>query len=327
MAITSGFFNSVSGDRLYNAEQMTLYFEGLVGDGIYENIGDKFQVTAGEGMNVTVGTGRALIKTHWLKNDAALSLSIDAASAQYNRYDAVILRYDLTARTVSVVVKKGTETSGVPNMPNLSRTSELFEMCLAVVKVMKNTTAITQAMIVDMRSSALCGWVTGLINQVDTSTLYAQWQSAYEQYYAQTTAAINAFFSEKQAQFETWFESLTQDLRVDTTLKSYKSSVTVSGSVSEVDVWIEEYDSLNDLMFAYINGVYIIQGVDYTIYGTGEEAKIILSKPLSGTNTVSFVVIKPVIGENSRGGVTVGQAGGEATARFGLQGFAEREDI
>ena len=45
---------------------------------------------------------------------------------------------------------------------------------------MKNTSTITQAMITDFRTSALCGYVTGLIKQVDTSTLFAQWQAAYE---------------------------------------------------------------------------------------------------------------------------------------------------
>ena len=39
MAITSGFFNSVNDDRPYNAEQMTLYFEGLISNGI---IGENF---------------------------------------------------------------------------------------------------------------------------------------------------------------------------------------------------------------------------------------------------------------------------------------------
>ena len=29
MAITYGFFNSVDGDRKYNAEQMSTYFDGL----------------------------------------------------------------------------------------------------------------------------------------------------------------------------------------------------------------------------------------------------------------------------------------------------------
>ena len=96
---------------------MTTYFEGLVSDGIYESIGEKFQVTAGEGMSVSVGSGRALVKTHWIKNDSALSLSIDAASTQYNRIDAIVLKYDATARNISIVVKKALRQAAFRALP------------------------------------------------------------------------------------------------------------------------------------------------------------------------------------------------------------------
>lgn len=326
MAVTSGYFNSVNGDRLYNAEQMTLYFDGLISNGVYESIGDKFQVTAGEGMSVNVGTGRAMIKSRWVKNDSALSLSIDEASTQYNRMDAVVLKYDATARSISVVVKKGTETSGMPNAPDIVRTNDVYELWLATVRVMKNTAAITQAMITDFRTSSLCGYVTGLIKQVDTSTLFAQWQAAYEAYYAQATAAFDAYMAAKQDEFDTWFASLTSELRVDTTLHQYYNAVSVSGTTSEIMIGINDYDSNADLLLAFANGVYLIGGIDYTITGTGAAAKINLQKPLIGANLVNFVVVKSVIGEGS-GGFTVGQAQGMATAFIGIQGNAEREDI
>lgn len=326
MAVTSGYFNSVNDDRPYNAEQMTLYFEGLISNGIYESIGDKFQVAASEGMTVNVGTGRAMIKSHWIKNDSSLSLSIDAASTQYNRMDAIILRYDATAREISIVVKKGTETSGVPSAPEATRTNDVYELWLATVRVMKNTSAITQAMITDFRMSALCGYVTGLIKQVDTSTLFAQWQAAYEAYYAQATAAFDAYMSAREDDFNAWFASLTQELRVDTTLHQFYNAVSVSGTTSEIMIGINDYDSNADLLLAFANGVYLVGGIDYTITGTGAAAKINLQKPLVGANLVNFVVIKSVIGESS-GGFTVGQAQGVASAFVGIQGNAEREDI
>ena len=326
MAVTSGYFNSVNDDRPYNAEQMTLYFEGLISNGIYESVGDKFQVTAGEGMTVTVGTGRGMIKSHWIKNDAAATLSIDAASNQYNRIDAIILKYDATARSITIAVKKGTETSGTPNAPDITRTNDVYELWLATVRVMKNTTAITQAMITDFRTSALCGYVTGLIDQVDTSTLYAQWQAAYEQYYAQSTAAFDAYMAAKQEEFDTWFAALTSELRVDTTLHTYLNTVNVSGTTSQIDIGINDYNSDEDLLFAYSNGVLLVGATDYTVTGTGAAAKINLQKALTGTNVVNFVVIKSVIGENS-GSFSVGQAQGVANAQFGIQGNAEREDI
>lgn len=67
MAITSGFFNSVNGDRVYNAREISMYFDGLISDGVYESVGGKLQVTAtGLGMQVTVAAGRAIIDCQWL---------------------------------------------------------------------------------------------------------------------------------------------------------------------------------------------------------------------------------------------------------------------
>ena len=326
MAITSGFFNSVNGDRLYNAEQMTLYFEGLISNGIYEDVGEKFHVTAGEGMSVIVGTGRAMIKSRWVKNDAPITLQIDAADTSMNRYDVIFLRYNAITREIGLVLVKGENSSGVPDSPHYIRTNDIYDLQLAVIKVMNNTTAITQDMIVDYRMSALCGFVTGLINQVDTSTLYNQWQTAYENYFNATTTAIDAYFETKKEEYETWFASLTQELRVDTTLHQFYNSVSVSGTTSEIMVGINDYDSNADLLLAFANGVYLVGGIDYTITGTGAAAKINLRKPLVGANLVNFIAVKSVIGESS-GGFTVGQAQGVANAFIGIHGIAERVDI
>ena len=51
MAWTSGFFNSVNGDRLYNADQMSHIFEGLITDGVYESVGNKLAVQPNSGLD------------------------------------------------------------------------------------------------------------------------------------------------------------------------------------------------------------------------------------------------------------------------------------
>ena len=297
MAVTSGFFNSISGDRLYNADQMSMYFEGLISQGVFENVGSRLQVTAGTGMAVNVGTGRAIVQSRWIKNDAVLGLSIGAADVQKNRIDAIALRYDATNRAVSIVVKPGTATTGTASPPARTTTADVYELYLAYVSVPKATSAITQDLITDLRPSAQCGWVTGIIDQVDTSDLFTQWQTAYQSYYTQATAAFDAYFAQKQAQYEAWFHDLTQELRVDTSIRRYQNSVMTVGAVSQIGIGIGDYASDEDILFAFIGGVYLVEGDDYTISGTGANAKINLTRTLSGTNDVVFIVLKSVIGE------------------------------
>lgn len=299
MAVTSGFFNSINGDRTYNADQMSTYFEGLVSDGIYENIGDRFAVTAATGMTVNVGSGRALIKSHWIKNDASLSVQIDPADVQYGRYDLIVLRLDLNeaGRSITIAVKKGT-AAAVPNIPFPTRTNSVYELALAVIFIQKNATSISQSSITDRRSSSQCGWVTGVIKQVDTSDLFLQWQTAYESYYAQSTAAFNAYFAAKQQAFEAWFSTLTQTLSVDTTIVKLQRTTEVTDITTEVTIGIAGYDPSTDVLFVYINGLLLVEDDEYTISGAGVTAKIMLINSLSGSNSITFIVLKNMIGES-----------------------------
>lgn len=328
MAVTSGFFNSVDGDRLYNADQMSLYFEGLISNGVYENVGERLQVTAPSvsGMSVDVGTGRAVVQSHWIKNDSKLNLTIEQAHTSLNRLDAIAIRYDVNARAVSIVVKTGTPAA-TPYAPTITRNADIYELYIATVHVAKGTTAITQDMIDDLRPSGRCGWVTGLIEQVDTSDLFDQWEFAYMRYYVEKTAEFDNYITTKQNEFNEWFESLTSELRVDTTLHSYQNTVTVPDNTTVVTIGIEQYAANTDTLFAYSNGVLLVQGINYTVSGTGSDAVIRLSAPLVNSNQITFIVIKSVIGENS-GAYISGQAAlVSASIPVGLVGNAEREDV
>ena len=206
MALTSGFFNSVSGDRTYNADQISSMFEGLISDGIYEDVGDAFQVTADSGMNVLVGTGRAMLNGgKWAKNTAPITVEINAAHVLLPRYTAIVLRLNISDRSVSVETIDGTAAS-TPTKPAIVRNSTSWDLLLAFVYVAAGATSITQANIEDQRANTTyCGWVTGIVEQVDTSTLFLQWQTAYEEMFTQ----MQAWFVSEKAAFDDWFESLT----------------------------------------------------------------------------------------------------------------------
>lgn len=276
MAITSGFFNSVDGDRKYNAEQIGNYFEGLISNGVFENVGDKMVVTAGEGMLITVGTGRAMINCHWIKNDAPESLVIDPSDVQLNRKDSVVLKLDLTqsGRKISIYVKKGTPAS-TPASPKLTRTPTVYELCLAYVSVNAKATSIKQSDITDCRGTFLCGYVTGLIKQVDTSDLFLQYQAAFNE----------------------WFSTLTETLHVDTSINKYQWSGKVtdaSGYVASMPIGIPEYEA-GDVVLIHVGGVLLVEGTEFTIASN----TVTFTTPLkvSGDGVpVTIICIKAVIG-------------------------------
>lgn len=301
MAITYGYFNSIDGDRVYSADQMSEYFDGLVSDGVYESVGGALQVMASSGMNVNVQTGRAIVNCKWLKNDAVLSLEISAAHAVLNRYTAIVLRLDLVNRLMTITTKDGTPASS-PTKPALQNDASAVELCLAYVYVGAAVTSITQANITDMRGSSSCPWVTGIVDQVNTSTLFAQYQQAYQEYYAQ----MQEWMATQQNAYDTWFSALTQDLQVNTYIQEFDKTVTLTASSSKIiPLNMTDYTyEASDILFVFINGLAATENTDYLLdtRQTPPELHINLTGSTNVTDTVEIRVLKSKIGDPAGGG-------------------------
>ena len=291
MAITYGFFNAIKQtdgtyDRTYNAEQMSGYFEGLVSDGVYENVGDAMQVIASGGMHVQVKSGRMLIDSKWLKNDAAYSIDITPAHVTLNRYTAIVARLDKSARTISIVAKDG-ENATKPVKPAISDTVSVKEMCLAYIYVGRGVTEITQSAIEDTRPDTnICGWVTGIIEQVDTSQLFLQWQTAYEEFYTKFTA-----------QFNEWFTALTEQLNVNTYIQKYHKVVNMEANngVFPLDMDGYTYED-SDILLINVNGVMLTEVYDYLLDTSKTPVEIHTNADLEAENLLEITVLKSKIG-------------------------------
>lgn len=302
MALEYGFFNAVKQtdgtyDRVYNAEQMSRYFNGLVSPGVYESVGGGLQVRAGTGMTVQVQTGRAILgdNCQWLDNDAVLDITLNAAHVTLNRYTAIVMRLDYTNRNISIVAVDGANATA-PTKPAMTRTSAVMEYCLAYVYVGKGVTTITQSAITDTRpDNTVCGWVTGLVQQVDTSQLFLQWQTAYAEFYAQ----MQAWQTQQAAAFDAWFSTLTGQLQVNTYIQEYRNTVSVTTNTTQVSIGISQYVPTTDILIANLNGIALVEGTDYSISGTGTGAKMTLTKAIDGNNVIEFRVLQSKIGQQT----------------------------
>lgn len=293
MALSYGFFNSVNGDRTYDADQMSEYFDGLVSDGVYENVGGALQVMAvSSGMAVNVQTGRAIINCKWINNSSVLTVDITAAHAVLNRWTAVILRLDIVNRLMTITTKDGTPATN-PVKPTMTNNASMVELCLAYIYVGAGVGSISQANITDMRGSNLCGWVTGLIQQVDTSTLFLQYQTAYEN----MLSTMENWQEQMQTDFTEWLDSLTEELNVNTYIqKFYKRTVLQSGvsNIIPMNMTGYTYDS-SDIVSIYINGLYAAPDVDYFLDTSQTPPQLHPNASAAGTE-VLIVVLKSKIG-------------------------------
>ena len=229
MSIRSGFFNSIDGDRLYNADDMNRPYKDVISNGVFPNPSTNLQVYTSSGMTVQILEGGGMFGGGWAYNDAPVLLTLQAGETNLNRIDAIVIARDTSelVRATRVYVKKGTPASS-PVAPTMERNEYLNEYCLATVRVNSGTTTLTQSMITDTRmNSDVCGWVTGLIEQVDTSTLFEQWQTAYEEQYESNTNAFNKWFADLQGLLADDDSARAEIVRLGT-IKADKVSQTVT---------------------------------------------------------------------------------------------------
>lgn len=170
MAITSGFFDSVNGDRKYTAQQFGNLFTGIISDGVFSGVGGGLKVES-RSSQVYINSGRAWCRGTWLDNDAYASLNVPANShPNYSRYDAVVLTFDASSsvRRNSIDYISGV-AAATPLKPKLKNDSLTKQMPLCYIFRPANSTTITQSNIESTIGTAECPYITGPLKTIDVT--------------------------------------------------------------------------------------------------------------------------------------------------------------
>lgn len=258
MALTYGFYNSENNDRLYDAEQVSSLFDGLIKDGIYSGLGDAFAITPNtSGLIVTVGSGRAWFNHTWLYNDYAIQKTLDNASTTYDRIDAIAIKIDKSNRRNDIVVITGTP-SAAPVRPLMPVSNNVYFYPLAYITVKANATAISPIDISDQRGMSTTPWVVGVVTSVSVDNIIDQWQQQfdsfigaketefdtwsaakqeeYNEFVSTQEAAYEEWISEQEANFDEWFESI-RDILDENVAAHLQNEITNNAEV-EFKHWI-----------------------------------------------------------------------------------------
>ena len=206
MAQQCGFFNAklVNGqyDRIYVAEQFAAYFASFIGNGVFGGTASQLQVISNDNMTVTIAPGKAWINGWWFSSTENHIETVELADGVLNRIDCVILRWDNTQRTMYFKVLKG-EPANSPIQPTIIRNSDYYDLVLCYINVNKGVSKIRQQDITDARlDSSVCGIVTGVVKQADTTDIFRQF-----------TDYFNTFKSDSTREHVEWFESVQRDAR------------------------------------------------------------------------------------------------------------------
>lgn len=188
-------------DRVYLAAQFAAYFASFIGNGVYAEHSNQLQVVAmpTPQMQVGVEKGQGWINGYWYENTDTMYLPIEVADGVLNRIDSIVLRLGFAERNMWLMVKKGTPAVN-PTAPEVTRTADYYDLQLATVSIPASSIRITQAQIQDTRMNQdVCGWVTGVVKQLDTTTLFNQFETYFQE-----------FKENNQADYEEWTETQKQ---------------------------------------------------------------------------------------------------------------------
>lgn len=251
MSVTSGFFNSLNGDRKYNAEQMSAIFDGLVNDGVYASIGTAFRVTAATDNSVSIGIGRGWFNSTWIFNDSILLLNLDSSEVLLGRIDAIVIDIDHrdSVRSGDIKVIKGVASS-TPVNPTLVNDSPHHQYPLAYISRPAGSTSITQDQITSMIGTSACPYVTGIIQVQNIDSIVAQWQAQWNAWYSKETAAGNnqleQWINTKQIEFNTWFGNLQDIIDKDVAANLAKEVLDLQDKFKVLAREYSIYDTIDD---------------------------------------------------------------------------------
>lgn len=214
MSITCGFFNSLNGDRKYDASQMSSIFDGLIIDGVFASIGTAFAVKAAGGLTVNVGIGKAWFDHTWTVNDAVLPLTAPEAEVLLDRIDAVVLEVNATESVRENTIKfvKGTPSSAPVN-PTLENEGNVHQYPLCYIYRKYGTAVINQADITSMIGTESTPFVTAILQTISLDELLGQWQNELDLFTAAQEQEVSDWIANEESGFTTWFDQMKADLQ------------------------------------------------------------------------------------------------------------------
>lgn len=219
MSVSSGFFNSLNGDRKYNAAQMSAIFDGLIIDGVFASIGTAFAVKAAGGLTVNVGVGKAWFDHTWTVNDSILPMTAPEAEVLLDRIDAVVLEVNGTESVRENTIKfvKGNPSSA-PSRPTLTNEGNVHQYPLCYIYRKYGTAVINQADITPMVGTESTPFVTGILQTISLDELLGKWQDELDRFTDARSQEVDDWIAQEESDFTAWFNKMKADLQQEQTV-------------------------------------------------------------------------------------------------------------
>lgn len=288
--ITSGFYDSVSGDRKYFADQMNMPYKRIVSEGIFgtENTSQKGTdfnpvITNSTNRTFTVSNGVGILNGKWFEMISTQNFTADANNTLSDRKDSIIIAVDTSSsvRKATIEYRVGSGATA-PALVNNAGHKEL-RVCNVVVKSLSSGGGIT---IEDTRGTSECPIIVGLLKELSADDFLTQFKNTF-----------NAFQTNYQ-EFETTFEGLEDDIEgLKSSFNSWYSGVqsqwtTITDTFDEIESsWASiqsNWSSFYSTAQSNWSSFYSSTQSDWTAFKSGKESDWTSFKNTKNTDWTSY---------------------------------------
>lgn len=286
MAQRSGLFDSTEivqdvsgypkGNRAETADFFAKYFSNFISNGIFARPSTNFQVMSKGGMTVTVKAGSCFINGYmaWDSSDEDHTFTTDSSAHDYY----FVQRMYLPDGTITKTWLTDPDESEI-----LIRTTTTYDLVIAKVSVSANVSNITDSMITDYRyDSEKCGIVTGIVDQLDTSTIATQLNTAAQEFITAAENSLTAW----QGTFDQWFNAIKNQLSGD-------AATALEASKTARAYCVVDSASTVTAKTAVLNGYYLANG--QTVY-----VRFVYSAPANTTLNINGTGDLPIYNKDIR---------------------------
>lgn len=227
MAIKSGFYDSLNGDRKYDSLDFGRVFDGVISDGIFANKDGGLRVThdiSGTSLSrgVKVNPGKCWFNHTFVTVDDYELVTISPPDPVNYRIDTIVVEIDRSTavRNASIKVLQGEDKPTIEAartaVPVLKREGDFGcnQYALAVVGIRPNAN-IDPRDILDLRGTNETPYSVGLVDQIKASGLIDQWTADYSALVTRFNNTFSASESGRTNAFDTWFNQMKDQLTTD----------------------------------------------------------------------------------------------------------------
>lgn len=180
MAFSYGFFNAKNLDRTYTAENFCDYLGSIICNGIQDNYGQCFKLTANK-LKLTIGSGKAWIDGHYFLSDTSYTYDLSSyVNESLGRYLSVGICCNTgeNYRKIEFEILVGAPATS-PSIPRFKDTETKTYLTLCAIRIDAGATEIK---VTDYReNTTYCGYVRCILGKCKVTDMMSQLAEITEQ--------------------------------------------------------------------------------------------------------------------------------------------------